>query len=190
MWFLSLGAIVSSMVMPVCAGQRADPAFVLDLDRYSGTWFQVRDSVDDNAAEFRQREEVKDQCVGTRVTYVSQGDGSIRLRNECFEGTLNGRRITIEGTARSVSANRTEFKIRFDPIYLRLFEFDYWVIWVDPDYRIALLASPKSRGYTVLSRVPDPATALLAKADEIAAQKGYLKSLTVETLQDHRSRSP
>ncbi|CAL77088.1 putative outer membrane bacterial lipocalin, blc-like [Bradyrhizobium sp. ORS 278] len=189
-WFFSLGTFLGSMSGTGCAGERADSGFVLDLDRYSGTWFQLRDSVDDNAAEFEQREKVKDRCVGTRVTYAAQADGTIRLRNECFEGSLDGRRIVIEGSARPVNANRTEFKIRFDPLYLRPFEFDYWVVWVDPDYQMALLSSPRSRGYTILSRVPDPSPALLAMAEEVALRKGYSNSLTVETPQGPRAGGP
>lgn len=163
--------------------RKADASFAVDLARYSGTWFQIKDSIEDNAREFETRENVKDSCVGTRVTYTPQSDGTLRLLNECFEGGFDGRRVAIEGTARPVNVTRTELKVRFDPLYLRLFEFDYWIIWVDTDYQIALLGSPKSRGYTILSRVPSPDAGLLARAEEVATRKGYDKSLTIETPQ-------
>lgn len=48
--------------------RKADASLTVNLARYSGTWFQLRDSLDDNAREFETRENVKDSCVGTRVT--------------------------------------------------------------------------------------------------------------------------
>lgn len=165
--------------MTVPQGQ-PDANITVDLNRYAGVWYELYDSTNDqqDADEYKKREGIEGICGDIKVTYTPQSDGTLRLVNECREQTAEGKSTTIEGSIRSTNAQNTILKVTFDPLYLRLFSFDYWILWVDPDYKLALLGSPKSFGYTVLSRTTVADPKLLEQAKAIAYAKGYKDEYT------------
>lgn len=162
-----------------------DETIVIDLNRYAGVWYQLYDSINEQeeSNEFKKREKITSECGDTRIIYTLQPDGRLHLRNECREQKQAGKLIAITGLARSINPQNTMLKVRFDPLYLRPFEFDYWILWVDQDYKLALLGSPKALGYTILSRTPVADENLLAKAKSIAIAKGYQDEYTKLTPQ-------
>lgn len=50
---------------------------------------------------------------------------------------------------------------------------ELWVMWVDADYRIAVIGTPDGRFGRILSRTPQPRPDLLAAAREILDFNGY-----------------
>lgn len=155
----------------------------VDLDRYAGTWYQVLEARTKDAALYARAEGVKgDVCYGVTVRYERRGR-NVRLENTCNKGGFDGPAVRITGTATPQDAANTRLKVRFDPIYLRPFQFDYWILDVDPTYQLALLASPNAPGVTILSRTRTANRALLQRALQLASARGFDPAASVSTPQ-------
>lgn len=143
---------------------------VIDLKKYSGKWYQVYETKQRERGLFEFFENVTQSCVGITVEYFLNEKGSISLKNSCFEGNSQGRKIEITGEAIAINKENNTLKVKFDPWYLP-FSYDYWILYVDEVYSVALLASPESDGVTILSRTPelsnDKIQTLFIKAREL-----------------------
>ena len=53
------------------------------------------------------------------------------------------------------------------------FAADYWVLWVDDDYRTAVVGVPSGRAGWILSRTPDLPEDRLEAARDVLAFNGY-----------------
>lgn len=172
---VALSLVLAGLVSAACgpgSNRSPPPSLEVDLDRYAGTWFQVFEGKDKDSRLFAEQEDVSKPCVGTTVEYTRKGP-YVALKNSCFEGGFDGRQITITGQAFPVNRNNTRLKVRFDPWYLGAFLFDYWIMDVDEDYQVALLASPNSEGVSILSRSAKPDPVLLQRALDKAAELGF-----------------
>lgn len=132
----------------------------LDVPRYMGTWYEI--------AKFDNR--FQKQCVGfTTATYAAMPDGTVQVTNRCR--LASGETEVAIGTARQVGdAHSPKLKVRFAPAWLSFLPMvwgDYWVVDLDPDYRLAAVSEAKREYLWILSRTPkvDKATydALVAR---------------------------
>lgn len=113
----------------------------VDLSRYAGKWYQI--------AFFPTRFQ-KNCTIDTTAEYTTRSDGRIGVRNECTKP--NGRRTSIEGTARVVDpTTQAKLKVKF-------FWFapagDYWVIDLGENYEYAVVGTPDRKFLWILSRNP------------------------------------
>ncbi|GAB2300232.1 hypothetical protein Dimus_034270 [Dionaea muscipula] len=112
----------------------------LDLGRYMGRWYEI--------ASFPSFFQPRDG-VDTRATYTLNEDGTtVHVLNETWSG---GKRSSIEGTAYKANPNSDEAKLKvkfYVPPFLPLIPVvgDYWVLYIDDDYQVALIGQP-SRKY-------------------------------------------
>lgn len=132
----------------------------LDVKRYMGTWYEI--------AKFPNAFQKK--CVGfTIATYSLREDGRVDVVNRCRRA--DGSTDTASGVARQLGgAGSPKLEVRFAPAivsWLPMVWGDYWVIDLDPDYRLAAVSEPKREYLWILSRTPkvDPAVydALLSR---------------------------
>jgi apolipoprotein D and lipocalin family protein len=119
----------------------------LDVPHYMGTWYEI--------AKFPNRFQKK--CAGfTRATYSALADGTLQVVNRCR--TANGETEEAIGAARQVGGpNSPKLKVRFAPAMLSFLPMvwgDYWVIDLDPGYRLAAVGEPKRAYLWILSRTP------------------------------------
>ena len=114
----------------------------------------------------------KDSPVGTTVFYELE-NGRIRLTNMCYQNSFSGKLQKITGVATPTDSSNSKLKVKFDPLVLRPFSFDYWIIDIDPDYKLALLGTPDRKSLSILSRTPKPDQELLDKALQKAIQEGF-----------------
>jgi apolipoprotein D and lipocalin family protein len=154
----------------------------VDLHQFAGDWYQIIEDSGDDARLFAWANGVSKPCFGVRIRYVVE-DGGLRLTNTCNEGAHDGRLIQIAGSARPTDPLNTRLIVRFDPWYLKPFTFDYWIAYVDETYSLAILASPQSKGVTILSRTSNLAPAASHEATQRAAALGYDLSKTRVTPQ-------
>ncbi|MFZ4479875.1 MAG: lipocalin family protein [Rhodoferax sp.] len=119
----------------------------LDVPRYMGVWYEIA-----KYPNWFQR-----KCVrNTKADYSQQADGTVRVINNCLmnDGQVN----EAAGTARQIGpANSAKLEVRFAPAWLSFVPAvwgDYWVIDLDPEYRLAAVAEPKREYLWVLSRTP------------------------------------
>ncbi len=119
----------------------------LDVGRYLGTWYEI--------AKYPNRFQAK--CVAdTQAQYRQRDDGQLDVVNRCRQA--NGEMTEAVGRARPVGADGTpRLEVRFAPAWLSWLPMvwgDYWVIDLDPAYRLAAVSEPKREFLWVLSRTP------------------------------------
>ena len=123
------------------------PIAALDVQRYMGTWYEI--------AKYPNWFQKK--CVGdTRADYSLQADGRVQVINRCREA--NGELSEAVGMARQIGATDSpKLEVRFAPAWLSFLPMvwgDYWVIDLDPDYRLVAVSEPSREYLWVLSRTP------------------------------------
>lgn len=137
-----------------------EPVPEVDLERYLGTWYEI--------ASYPQR--FQKGCTGTTATYTLRDDGEIDVLNRCRLGTLDGEEKTAEGRARipdKASSSKLEVSF-FGPFW-----GDYWVIFLDEDYRWAVVGHPSRDYLWVLSRTPQISDEQYAHILERLTAVGY-----------------
>lgn len=132
----------------------------LNLQKYLGKWYEI--------ARFPNRFEVG--CVGVTAEYSMRDDGKVKVLNTCRQGTLDGKVEQAEGQASVVGPGK--LSVTFVP-WLPFAKGDYWVLYVDKEYSLAVVGEPKGRTGWVLARSPKISAATYDKALKVLQQNGY-----------------
>ncbi len=111
----------------------------LDLQRYLGTWYEI--------ARYDHRFEHGLQ--GVTATYSMRDDGKIKVLNQGYENTLDGKLSVAEGKAK-LTDEPGKLKVSF----FWIFYADYLVMELDENYRWALIGSSSDKYLWILSRTP------------------------------------
>jgi apolipoprotein D and lipocalin family protein len=163
-----LVASVAMLIMTGCVGmesrQPLPTAPSVDLTRYVGTWYEIA-----RLPMWFQR-----HCIDSKAIYTILPDDKIGVHNECVtdSGTLD----QADGVATVVDpTTNAKLAVTFDNFFARLVgpsrQGNYWIIDLDPDYRIAMVGTPDRRYLWILSRRPhidDPTyQRLVAKAEAL-----------------------
>jgi lipocalin len=130
----------------------------LDLNRYLGTWYEI--------ARFDHRFERG--LVGATATYSMRDDGKIKVINQGYENTLDGKLSVAEGKAK-LTGDPGKLKVSF----FWIFYGDYFILELDNDYQWALIGSSSDKYLWILSRTPqldDQTKGLILKKAE---KRGY-----------------
>lgn len=163
-------AFCSLLVIAGCASSEpADAprtAGKVDLERYQGNWYEVA-----RLPMFFQRD-----CQRSEADYRLQDDGSMSVVNRCE--TYDGGKKQAEGRAVPQEQGRTDrLWVRFDNWFSRLLpgvaKGHYWVLYVDEDYRHALVGSPDRENLWLLSRTPEIDAATRERLLDEARQRDY-----------------
>lgn len=154
----------------------------LDVPRYMGVWFEIA----------KYPNSFQRQCVrNTRATYRLEADGTVQVINRC--ALANGEISEAIGAARQVGeAQSPKLKVRFAPAWLSFIPAvwgKYWVIDLDPQYRLVAVSEPSRQYLWILSRSPrvdeEAYAALLTRLGQQGFDIGKLES----SLQDE-AQSP
>lgn len=148
------------------ASRPLDTIPALDLPRYMGRWHEI--------ARFPNWFQKK--CVAAATAdYSLRPDGSVRVVNRCRTGDgavsvaeAEGRRVGPEGSAR--------LRVRFAPAWLSFLPFvwgKYWVVDLDPGYRLVAVGEPGRDYLWILSRTPQVAQADYEALRARLAAKGF-----------------
>ncbi|KAL9678898.1 hypothetical protein QQ045_016749 [Rhodiola kirilowii] len=84
----------------------------------------------------------------TRATYTLRPAGNIDVLNEAFS---YGKHISIHGVAYKADLNTDEAKLKVKFDYIP-FAGDYWVLYIDPDYKYATVGEHFRLSLYILSR--------------------------------------
>ena len=140
-----------ALLVAACATSVPPPPLAtvpwVDLDRYAGTWHEV--------ALYPNR--FQQACAkDTTATYTPLADGRIGVRNRCLRA--DGSEMSVDGVAEVVDpATRARLKVSFLPAWLRwtgIGRGDYWVLYLSPDYRVAIVGEPSREYLWILARTP------------------------------------
>jgi len=132
----------------------------LDVDRYLGLWHEIA----------RFPNQFERGCVGVTAEYAMRPDGKIRVVNTCRKGSLDGPVKVAEGVATVIAPGK--LAVTFVP-WLPFARGDYWVLYVDPDYSVAVVGEPKGRTGWILARNPALEQAKYDKAVSVLETMGY-----------------
>lgn len=118
----------------------------LDLPRYLGKWYEI----------CRLPLKWEDEAA-TDITarYSLLNTGTIRVDNRCFDA--EGKPVQAVGEAEPVNDGRSQLTVTFLPHGLRWLPFtkgDYWVLKIDPAYRLALVGTPDREHLWLIAREP------------------------------------
>lgn len=154
-----------------CAGSSSDdknaPATVqVDLQRYQGTWYELA-----RLPMFFQR-----NCVQSQAKYALREDGRIDVTNSCRE--KDGKVNEVQGIAEPQVAGKTDkLWVQFDNWFSRLLpgltKGEYWVLYHDQDYRVALVGHPNREYLWLLSRSAVITDEVREQLLDTARKQGY-----------------
>ena len=139
----------------------------VDLQRYQGTWYELA-----RLPMFFQR-----NCVQSEAHYGLRDDGRIDVTNRCRD--KDGEWIEAKGVAEpQVEGQTDKLWVRFDNWASKLLPIkgDYWVIYHDEDYRVALVGHPEHKYLWLLSRTPEVDQDTRDKLLSVAREQGYVTS--------------
>lgn len=135
----------------------------VDLARYMGSWHEIA-----HIPNYAQR-----GCSDTVVHYRENGSGGFDLVNACWKGE---RYKPYRGRATPAGESGL-FRVKF----FLFFGADYWIVELDPDYRWAVVGTPKRDLLWVISRQPSIDPALYEEILGRARAKGFDTSKLVRT---------
>jgi apolipoprotein D and lipocalin family protein len=139
----------------------------VDLQRYQGTWYELA-----RLPMFFQR-----NCVQSEAHYALRDDGRIDVTNRCRD--KDGEWIEAKGVAEPQVEGKTDkLWVRFDNWASKILPIrgDYWVIYRDEDYRVALVGHPEHKYLWLLSRTPEVDQQTRDKLLSVAREQGYVTS--------------
>ena len=137
----------------------------VDIRQYAGKWHEIA-----HLPMYFQR-----KCIANiTAQYSVNADQTIGVLNSCR--TANGEIISSEGVAYSQNKGNSKLKVSFLPTCLRWIPFskgDYWVLRVDPEYKVALVGGPSHKYLWILSREPQLDEATYQSYLDTAKYYGY-----------------
>ena len=124
-----------------CARSQKVPSVVasVDLKRYQGTWFEI--------ARLPNFFEKKLKCI--TATYTLRDDGKITVLNKGHNISSPYKPSSSEGVAWVPDKNSpAKLKVQF----FWPFSGDYWIMYLDPDYKFVLVGDPGRKYLWILCR--------------------------------------
>jgi apolipoprotein D and lipocalin family protein len=166
-----LSVLCAALLLAGCshsASQLAAPQTVaqVDLQRYQGTWYELA-----RLPMFFQR-----NCAQSQAHYQLQADGRVAVLNTCR--SLSGENLQASGQAVLQQAGQTnKLWVSFDNWFSRLFpDFvrgDYWLLYLDDGYQLALVGNPNRKYLWLLSRTPQVSAKTREQLISLARERGY-----------------
>ncbi|MGD9698564.1 lipocalin family protein (plasmid) [Acinetobacter haemolyticus] len=170
MLFKSVFAATALAIISLSTTTRAEtvaPQAVdqVDIEQYAGKWYEIA-----HLPMYFQR-----KCVSNiSAQYSVNTDQTMRVLNSCR--IANGEMISSEGIAYPQNKGNSKLKVSFLPQALRWMPFSkghYWVLRVDPEYKVALVGGPSNKYLWILSREPQLDEATYQSYLETAKHYGY-----------------
>jgi len=132
----------------------------VDMERYLGTWYEI--------ARFPHAFEKG--LVGVTATYSKRSDGKIRVLNQGYKGSLNGKRSRAEGKAKIPDPGDTS---RLKVSFFLFFYGDYYIMELDESYQWAMIGSSSPNYFWILSRTPSLDPKVYDSLLDNARRRGY-----------------
>ena len=137
----------------------------IDIQKYAGKWYEIA-----HLPMYFQRKCVSDISAENTVN----ADQTMGVLNSCR--IENGEMISSEGVAYPQNQGNSKLKVSFLPPGLRWIPFTkghYWVLRVDPEYKVALVGGPSTKYLWILSREPQLDEATYESYLDTAKYYGY-----------------
>ncbi len=133
----------------------------INLDSYMGDWYEMA----------RKPAFFQNNCKSSKATYIIEykdGKPVIKVINSCIKN--NGKTSSIEGKA--IIKSGRALSVKFS-IFMNIFNKpNYEIIFIDIEYKVAIIGSPDKKYLWILSReiLPRDKTIFLL---DIAKERGF-----------------
>lgn len=147
----------------------------VDLERYMGNWYEIA----------RIPNSFQKKCVGNvTANYTLRPDDTVRVVNRCLEE--DGKTDMAEGIAKIVDPEtNAKLKVSFVSIFgINLFWGNYWILYLDEDYKNAVVGDPKRKYGWILSRKKELSEKELEPMFKALRDNGYNTDDFVPTRQN------
>ncbi len=142
----------------------------LEIEKYLGTWYEIA----------RFPHSFEKGLVGVTASYSMRPDGKIRVLNQGYKGSLEGKLSSAEGKAKIPDPNDpTRLKVSF----FLFFYGDYYVLELDEDYQWAMIGSSSPNYFWILSRTPKMDEKVYRMLLDNAKKRGYELGQLIEVEQ-------
>jgi len=150
------------------------PVSFVDSKRFSGLWYEIARTYNDYEKD----------CVAATVEYVLEEDNQYRVYNRCFDTTMTGDLILYEGKAEPLEGNSMH---QIEMTYFWIFSQDYNVLYLDEDYRTAIISDKDFEQVWIMHRKPEIPQTTLAELLALLENSMDLNRL-IYTPQDPQGR--
>ncbi len=138
----------------------------VDLRQYLGKWYEIA----------RLPAWFQKGCLQSTATYGLDESGQITVLNECL--MKDGTRKSASGRASIVDRqSQAKLEVVFDNWFSRIFpglvKGKYWILYVDPGYRNAVVGTPDRKYLWFLSRNRTVEDATYAELVRFAESRGF-----------------
>jgi apolipoprotein D and lipocalin family protein len=136
----------------------------VDLNKYVGLWYEIA----------KIPNSFQDHCAyGTTAEYKLEKDGSIQVKNKCYDE--NSEPDIADGVANVVDkSTNAKLEVSFVSFFgIRPFWGDYWIIGLDENYQWAVVGTPGRKYGWVLSRTPSLSDETMQKIFSILKEQNY-----------------
>jgi len=145
----------------LAGGQTVAAVPALDLNRYTGTWYEVA----------RYPNKAEKHCVSDAVMLYALADKAKKFQVVSSCATKDGYRNVRNGNGKR--ADKSEDG-RLKVSYSWPFSSKYWVLAIDPEYsEWALVGNPNRKTLWVLSRTGAMRPEVLAEVEAKASAEGF-----------------
>jgi lipocalin len=143
----------------------------VDLERFQGTWYEIA----------RYPNKFEKNMVGVTATYTLRDNGKIRVLNQGYLDSLDGRHKKINGKARVPDPSEPG---RLQVSFFLFFYSDYLILELDTEeYQWALIGSSSPDYLWVLSRKPVMPEKIYDQILDKARNRGYELDKLLKVLQ-------
>ncbi len=144
----------------------------VDYDRFAGRWYEIA----------RLPRPTQKDCYGTTSFYERDGEGALRITNECALGKFDG---PYSGMKTSATVPNASEPAKLS-LKVGLYKGDYWVLEVGEKYDYAVIGHPSREYLWVLSRTPQ----LEPSALQSILERAKAKKFDVDRLEYTPQRPP
>ena len=155
----AMSCLLSLLVPCGAVAQSATAVPKLDLDKLTGTWYQI--------AKLPVKAEKK--CLSDGTVLYALNDKNKSFQTGTFCTIKGGEQDDITNSGKQDKQGTGKLKVR----HLVIFSRKYWVLATDPNFEWALVGSPNHKSLWILSRKPEIAPELYQQLQTTAAAQGF-----------------
>ncbi len=142
---IASSGILMTLALGGCPCNSPQTVSYVDVQRYMGTWYEIA----------KYPVIFERGLVGVTAEYTLQDDGSVKVVNRGFQGSLDGPVSTAEGKATVAdTATNAKLVVQFGPFPLGLFGPNYWIVGLGAEYDYAIVSDGCRNTLWILSRTP------------------------------------
>ena len=143
----------------------------VELNRYTGKWYEIA----------RLNHRFERGLTNVTATYSIRPDGNIEVVNAGFKESPQGKFSTITGKAWQPDPEGQAGYLRVS--FFWWFSSPYNIVFLDNDYRYAMVTGPNRKYLWILSRTPDLDETIYQSMVELAQRNGFATQELIRVIQ-------